>query len=131
MPTRRDDIRNGSPLPGRSPQKAGRTVRFVISLLGLSARGLNVSDDVRGDALGAAVARIERESQGRDNELRTRIVELERQAEWLETRVGQLFLLAFGGLSFGIIEEWLGRSWVTLIIAFVIAIALTILVMEA
>jgi len=87
-------------------------------------------DDRIIDGLAAAVARIERENQVREKQ-QSRIAELERHTDWLETRVGQLFFMAFLALAGVIVEEWFGRSIITLIISFCAAALLTILVMES
>jgi Flp pilus assembly protein TadB len=82
------------------------------------------------DAIAAAIARVERESQARDQTLESRIVELEHHADWLENRVGQLFFLEFLALAYVIAEQWFGKSIFTLIAVFLAALALAMLVVE-
>ena len=101
----------------------------IVTMLAAPGSAL-MPDDRIIDGLAAAVARIERENQVREKQ-QSRIAELERHTDWLETRVGQLFFMAFLALAGVIVEEWFGRSIITLIISFCAAALLTILVMES
>lgn len=81
-------------------------------------------------SLVAAIARLDREGQEREQKLQNRTEELERHANWLETRVGQLFVLVLGALAYVIAEQWLGKFIITLAIAFCTGVILTLLLME-
>src|SRR5947207_11368551 len=81
------------------------------------------------DGLGAAIARLDRERQERDEYVNRRFEELEQRAEWLQIRVGQIFLwIAVVAVGYAV-KEWLGQSFVTAIIAFAVAIVLSVLFM--
>jgi hypothetical protein len=81
------------------------------------------------DGLGAAIARLDRERQERDEYVNRRFEELEQHAEWLQIRVGQIFLwLAVVAVGYAV-KEWLGQSNVTAIIAFAAGIILSVLFM--
>src|SRR4051812_43214954 len=81
------------------------------------------------DGLGAAIARLDRERQERDEYIDRRFEELEQHAEWLQIRVGQIFLwLAVVAVGYAV-KEWLGQSIVTAIIAFAAGITLSVLFM--
>src|SRR5437763_15812444 len=79
------------------------------------------------DGLGAAIARLDRERQERDEYVNRRFEELEQHAEWLQIRVGQIFFwLAVVAVGY-VVTEWLGQSIATVIIAFFGGIVLSVL----
>jgi Flp pilus assembly protein TadB len=79
------------------------------------------------DGLGAAIARLDRERHERDEYVNRRFEELEQHAEWLQIRLGQIFLwLAVVAVGYAV-KEWLGQSIITAIIAFVVGAILAVL----
>jgi hypothetical protein len=87
--------------------------------------------DPDSNVLEAAIARLDREGEARDQKLRSRLGELEHHAEWLETKIAQLFLLGTGTAAYFIVEEYAGQGIVSLVIAFFIGLIVSALIMES